>query len=144
MTTLHFMNLFNAPSPHCGSSAKRETNQFLQYRGLELTNGLRVLLVSDPTTDKAAAAMDVNVGNLMDPWEIQGLAHFCEHMLFLGTEKYPQESEFYKFISAHGGTSNARTYSDHTSYHFDIKPDQLQVEHLIKFYHFIRKRKKFE
>ncbi|KAK6029723.1 peptidase, M16 family, partial [Ostertagia ostertagi] len=44
----------------------------------------------------------------------------------VGTEKYPQESEFYKFISAHGGTSNARTYSDHTSYHFDIKPDQLQ------------------
>ncbi|PIO64197.1 peptidase, M16 family, partial [Teladorsagia circumcincta] len=66
------------------------------YRGLELTNGLRVLLVSDPTTDRAAAAMDVNVGSLMDPWEIQGLAHFCEHMLFLGTEKYPLENEFYK------------------------------------------------
>ncbi len=32
------------------------------YRGLELTNGLRVLLVSDAETDKSAAAMDVNVG----------------------------------------------------------------------------------
>ncbi|ETN72380.1 hypothetical protein NECAME_18889, partial [Necator americanus] len=31
-----------------------------EYRGLELTNGLRVLLVSDPTTDKSAAALDVN------------------------------------------------------------------------------------
>ncbi|KAK6052644.1 peptidase, M16 family, partial [Cooperia oncophora] len=65
-----------------------------EYRGLELTNGLRVLLVSDPTTDKSAAAMDVNVGSLMDPWELQGLAHFCEHMLFLGTDKYPKENEY--------------------------------------------------
>jgi hypothetical protein len=32
------------------------------YRGLELHNGMRVLLVSDPTTDKSAASMDVNVG----------------------------------------------------------------------------------
>lgn len=32
------------------------------YRGLELNNHLKVLLVSDPTTDKSAAAMDVNIG----------------------------------------------------------------------------------
>lgn len=35
---------------------------FLQYRGLELKNGLRVLLISDPKADKSAASMDVNVG----------------------------------------------------------------------------------
>lgn len=33
------------------------------YRGLELSNHMKVLLVSDPTTDKSAAALDVNVGN---------------------------------------------------------------------------------
>lgn len=33
-----------------------------QYRGLLLKNGMKVLLISDPTTDKSAAAMDVNVG----------------------------------------------------------------------------------
>ncbi|KAK6048006.1 hypothetical protein COOONC_14489 [Cooperia oncophora] len=38
--------------------------------------------------------MDVNVGSLMDPWDLQGLAHFCEHMLFLGTDKYPKENEY--------------------------------------------------
>ncbi|CAH1991816.1 unnamed protein product [Acanthoscelides obtectus] len=32
------------------------------YRGLELSNHMKVLLVSDPTTDKSAAAMDVGVG----------------------------------------------------------------------------------
>lgn len=65
-----------------------------QYRGLMLKNGLKVLLISDPETDRSAAAMDINVGHMQDPWELPGLAHFCEHMLFLGTEKYPTENDF--------------------------------------------------
>ncbi|XP_063543756.1 insulin-degrading enzyme [Cydia strobilella] len=96
-----------------------------EYRGLELSNRLKVLLVSDPTTDKSAAALDVNVGYLSDPEELPGLAHFCEHMLFLGTEKYPEENEYNKFLSEHGGSSNASTSSDHTTYYFDVLPDHL-------------------
>ena len=38
--------------------------------------------------------MDVNVGQFSDPVDVPGLAHFCEHMLFLGTEKYPNENEY--------------------------------------------------
>ncbi|KAK6061152.1 peptidase, M16 family [Cooperia oncophora] len=107
-----------------------------EYRGLELTNGLRVLLVSDPTTDNSAAAMDVNVGNLMDPWDLQGLAHFCEHMLFLGTEKYPKENEFLSFITENGGKRNASTDTDHTNYYFYIKPDKLKeaLDRLVQFF----------
>lgn len=52
-----------------------------------LSNGLTALLVHDPDTDKAAAGMDVHVGHFSDPAELPGLAHFLEHMLFLGTEK---------------------------------------------------------
>ncbi|CAH0553954.1 unnamed protein product [Brassicogethes aeneus] len=95
------------------------------YRGLELANNMKILLVSDPNTDKSAAAMDVNVGYLSDPKGIYGLAHFCEHMLFLGTEKYPNENDYNKFLSEHGGSSNAATYPDHTLYYFDIVPDEL-------------------
>ncbi|OWR46486.1 putative metalloprotease, partial [Danaus plexippus plexippus] len=84
-----------------------------------------VLLVSDPTTDKSAAALDVNVGYLSDPDEVPGLAHFCEHMLFLGTQKYPEENEYNKFLSEHGGSSNASTSSDHTTYYFDVLPQHL-------------------
>ncbi|ETN75901.1 peptidase, M16 family [Necator americanus] len=68
----------------------------------------------------------VIVGHLMDPWELPGIAHFCEHMLFLGTDKYPSENEYSKFISAHAGSTNAYTAADHTNYHFDVKPDQLE------------------
>lgn len=33
------------------------------YRGLEFTNGLKAMLISDPTTDKSSAALDVHIGN---------------------------------------------------------------------------------
>lgn len=39
---------------------------------------------------------------MCDPAELPGLAHFCEHMLFLGTEKYPVENEYPRFLSEHG------------------------------------------
>ncbi|XP_059153920.1 insulin-degrading enzyme-like isoform X2 [Physella acuta] len=96
-----------------------------KYRGLELTNGMKVLLISDPETDKSSAAMDVNIGHLKDPDDLPGLAHFCEHMLFLGTEKYPEENEYNKFLSEHGGMSNAFTTLEHTNYYFDVSPDYL-------------------
>ena len=67
------------------------------YRGLVLENGMKVVLVSDPTTDKSAAALDVHIGSMSDP--VQGLAHFCEHMLFLGTRKYPDENEYSKYLN---------------------------------------------
>uniref|UniRef100_A0A8R1TWN1 Insulin-degrading enzyme n=2 Tax=Onchocerca TaxID=6281 RepID=A0A8R1TWN1_ONCVO len=107
-----------------------------EYRGLELTNGLRVLLISDPETDKSAASLDVNVGHLMDPWNLPGLAHFCEHMLFLGTDKYPSENEYSKFISSHGGVTNAYTATDHTNYHFDIAPEHLHgaLDRFVQFF----------
>ena len=59
---------------------------------------VQVLLISDSETDKSSAALDVHVGHLADPWELPGLAHFCEHMLFLGTTKYPEENEYNKFL----------------------------------------------
>ncbi|KNC71979.1 hypothetical protein SARC_15476, partial [Sphaeroforma arctica JP610] len=77
-----------SPAIQLGASEKR------QHEYLELDNGLKVLLVSDPKADKAAAALDVHVGHLHDPKELPGLAHFCEHLLFLGTEKYPKENVF--------------------------------------------------
>ncbi|OQR75122.1 insulin-degrading enzyme-like [Tropilaelaps mercedesae] len=96
------------------------------YRGLVLKNGMKVLLVSDPSTDKAAAALSVQVGSLTDPPNLPGLAHFCEHMLFLGTKKYPRENQYQVFLSEHAGIFNAYTASDHTCYYFDVAPEYLK------------------
>ncbi|CAN7999339.1 unnamed protein product, partial [Ixodes pacificus] len=98
-----------------------------EYRGLELTNGMKVLLISDPTTDKAAAALNVQVGYMSDPWELPGLAHFCEHMLFLGTEKVSHSMRGApRYLCQHAGSANAFTANDHTCYYFDVAPENLQ------------------
>ncbi|XP_012541828.2 insulin-degrading enzyme isoform X2 [Monomorium pharaonis] len=96
------------------------------YRGLVLANKMKVLLTSDPTTDKSAVAMDVNTGYMCDPDDLPGLAHFCEHMLFLGTEKYPKQNDYNMYLSQNGGMSNASTHLDHTTYFFDITPEKLK------------------
>ncbi len=77
-------------------------NDTNQYRYLTLSNGLRTLLIQSPDAPKCAAALAVNVGHFDDPNERQGLAHYLEHMLFLGTEKYPKVGGFQTFISQHG------------------------------------------
>ncbi len=96
------------------------------YKNIELSNGMKVLLISDPAADKAAAAVDVATGSNNDPLQRQGLAHFLEHMLFLGTKKFPKPGEYQAFISANGGSHNAFTSLEHTNYFFDIDPQQLK------------------
>jgi insulysin len=63
------------------------------YKYLTLPNKLSVLLISDPDTDKASAALDVHVGHLLDPPEAAGLAHFCEHLLFMVVLKLAESSK---------------------------------------------------
>jgi len=95
------------------------------YKNITLSNQLQVLLISDPNTDRAAASLDIDVGSASNPKDRQGLAHFLEHMLFLGTKKYPDANEYADFISANGGSHNAFTARDNTNYFFDVKPDAL-------------------
>lgn len=98
-------------------------NDSREYRSITLDNGLEVLLISDPDADKAAAAMDVSVGSDYDPEDMPGLAHFLEHMLFLGTEGYPDPDGYQRFINQNGGSHNAFTAAQDTNYFFDIDPD---------------------
>ena len=100
-------------------------NDQREYRSLKLDNGLNVLLVSDSEADKAAASLAVNVGSGDDPKNRQGLAHFLEHMLFLGTEPFPEAGEYQEFINKHGGSHNAFTAHDVTNYFFEIDNDAL-------------------
>jgi insulysin len=96
------------------------------YRVVTLENGLTALLVSDPEADKAAASMNVSVGSAQDPEDLDGLAHFLEHMLFLGTEPFPEADAYQGYISRHGGTHNAFTAPQDTNYFFDIDPEALE------------------
>ena len=47
-------------------------------------------------------------------------------MLFLGTEKYPDEKSYSDYLTANGGSSNAYTMSESTNYHFDVDHGHLE------------------
>lgn len=96
-----------------------------EYRQLYLDNGLNVILISDPDADKAAVSMNVEVGSNANPDNRPGLAHFLEHMLFLGTEKYPEADSYQSFISSHGGSHNAFTAYENTNYFFSVDASAL-------------------
>ena len=92
------------------------------YRVILLPNNLQCLLVSDnlKTGDVGmeAASVHVQAGHMDDT--LPGLAHFHEHMLFLGTKKYPNEDEYENFLSQFGGYSNAYTDMEDTNYFFSV------------------------
>ena len=98
----------------------KSPNDERQYRVVTLDNNIEIMLVSDPNTDKSATALSVGVGLLQDPEAQQGMAHYLEHMLFLGTEKYPDTNEYSEFMSNNGGSQNASTWLDVTNYMFKI------------------------
>ncbi|MEZ9524459.1 insulinase family protein [Enterovibrio norvegicus] len=98
-------------------------NDHRAYRHITLDNKLRILLIEDVQAPRSAAALTVNVGHFCDPADREGLAHFLEHMLFLGTERYPVVGEFQSFISRNGGSNNAWTGTENTSFFFDIQHD---------------------
>ena len=57
----------------------------------------------------ADCSLAVNVGCFNDPTDRNGLSHFLEHMIFLGSEKYPDEAEYQNHLSENGGYANAYT-----------------------------------
>lgn len=91
-----------------------------KIRKIRLENGLEALLISDPKTHESGAALAVEIGSWDDPENRPGMAHFVEHLLFLGTKKYPDEEGYTRYLNEHGGKQNAFTMSDRTVYMFSI------------------------
>nr|WP_286010043.1 insulinase family protein [Larsenimonas salina] len=104
----------------------KSPNDPREYRAFTLDNGVHVITVHDPNAERAAVAMNVDVGSKEDPNARPGLAHFTEHMLFLGTDAHPTPDGFDAFISQHGGDNNAYTSLTDTNYHATIEPDALE------------------
>jgi insulysin len=106
------------------------------FRRFVLDNGLKVLLVSDPKFNKSSAALAVAVGQIDDPADREGMAHFLEHMLFLGTKKYPEANEYGNFMQSNGGYNNAYTATDHTNYQFEVRHEALAegLDRLAQFF----------
>ncbi|NVK24738.1 MAG: insulinase family protein [Gammaproteobacteria bacterium] len=91
------------------------------YQTFTLENGIDVLLTESKDITKSACSLVVNTGSFDDPIDRPGFAHFIEHLLFNGNEKFPTPNLLNDFVAQHGGQCNAWTSTEHSSYHFDIQ-----------------------
>ncbi len=98
----------------------KSPNDKRDYRAIELANKMQVLLISDPEAKNSAASVALPVGSMHNPDSQLGLAHYLEHMLFLGSERFPKINEYSSFMSLNGGFTNAYTAQDKTVYGFEI------------------------
>ncbi|AJJ62666.1 pitrilysin [Yersinia aldovae] len=96
-----------------------------KYQAIKLPNGMTVLLVSDAQAPKSLAALALPVGSLEDPNNQLGLAHYLEHMVLMGSKRFPQPGSFSEFLKKHGGSHNASTASYRTAYYLEIENDAL-------------------
>jgi insulysin len=97
-----------------------------QTKTLVLPNGLAVLLTYDPDVHRSAAALSVGTGSLYDPEDKMGLAHYLEHMLFLGTKKFPEPDEYTKYLQENSGAANAYTGDVVTNYFFQVSHEGFE------------------
>lgn len=91
-----------------------------------LDNFLKYSIIHDDNDDKSYVAVAVNTGSEMDPENYQGLAHFLEHMLFLGSKKFPGEKDFEEKVKMNGGMTNAYTSGNTTVYYLSILHEGLE------------------
>ncbi len=109
----------NIPSAKLQTLAVDRAIDTNQYAYTTLDNGLQVLLIQSKQST-AALSIDFNVGSEHNPPRFLGLAHYLEHMLFLGNQQYPEPDEYFSFINQHGGLTNATTSGNNTNYYFTI------------------------
>jgi len=88
-----------------------------------LANGVTIIAEQIPI-DAVSLDIWVNVGSVVESDEINGMAHFLEHMMFKGTDRQ-SVGEFERSIESHGGNTNAGTGQDYTHYYITVAPDDF-------------------
>lgn len=97
-----------------------------QYQAIKLANQMTVLIVSDKDAVKSLAALVLPIGALDDPRQQQGLAHYTEHMIFLGSKKYPELDNLDQFLRKNGGDYNASTSYTSTYWFLEVENSALE------------------
>ncbi|MDU0524004.1 pyrroloquinoline quinone biosynthesis protein PqqF [Pseudomonas aeruginosa] len=90
-----------------------------------LPNGLRLHLAHDPAASRAAAWLRVAAGSHDEPSAHPGLAHFLEHLSFLGGAAFPGDERLMPWLQVRGGQVNASTRGRTTDYFFEVTAEHL-------------------
>ncbi|HZS41130.1 MAG TPA: pitrilysin family protein, partial [Polyangia bacterium] len=98
----------------------------LMTRLHRLPNGLRVLLLRDPSAPLVAYQTWFAVGSRHEREGTTGIAHLFEHLMFNQTESHPP-GEFDRLLETVGGETNAATWVDWTYYRDSLPRAELQL-----------------
>lgn len=91
----------------------------------KLANGLEVVVIPNHRAPVVTHMIWYKIGAADEPQGKSGITHFFEHLMFKGTEKYP-DGEFSKIIKKLGGDENAFTSQDYTAYYQNVPRDHLE------------------
>ena len=91
-----------------------------------LSNGMRVVVVTNRRAPIVAHMVWYKIGAADEPTGKSGIAHFFEHLMFKGTKSFPH-GEFSKIVARNGGTQNAFTTQDYTAYFQKVARDKLEL-----------------
>lgn len=97
-----------------------------QYSYLKLPNGLRIFVVEDHRVPLLTFSITYNVGSVDEPKGKSGISHFLEHVMFLGTHALGKE-EVFTLIREAGGSNNAATSFDFTTYWAEVPANKLEL-----------------
>ena len=97
-----------------------------QVQEYVLENGLKLLVKEDRRAPVVVSQIWYRVGSSYEHDGITGVSHALEHMMFQGTEKYP-DGEFSRIIAENGGNENAFTGRDYTAYFQMLEKSRLEV-----------------
>ena len=95
------------------------------YKKTALKNGLRVITHNIKDRDSIALGFWIGVGGRYEDDHIKGAAHFLEHIVFKGSQKYSCE-EIKSLIEGIGGTLNAFTSEEQTCFYARIPSKHLK------------------
>ncbi len=103
-----------------GVQAKNEAQEF------QFENGLKLIVKEDHRAPIAVSQVWYKVGSSYEPTGLTGISHALEHMMFKGTEAFPN-GEFSRIISENGGQDNAFTGQDYTAYFQTLEKSRLEI-----------------
>ncbi len=127
------MNIMNdllhkyAPYIKKSNGIYKAVNNKLNYHHIELNNKLQIFFIHNKNTNISSATMCVNVGSIDNPPNIDGMAHYLEHMLFMGSDMFPGETYFQTQVANNGGSTNAFTTESMTEFFFTCNDNFIQL-----------------
>lgn len=96
----------------------------IHYDKFTLDNGLRVIVHKDASTPLVAINLLYCVGAKDENEEKTGFAHLFEHLMFGGSENYP---DFDGIVEESGGESNAFTCNDYTNFYQTLPVSEIEM-----------------